>query len=119
MRPRTCDPGARSSTSVSDAQVYSGGLAVASGLEFVVDLLAFIEGAQASLLHGGDVNEGILAAVIRLDEAEAFLHVEKLNCSGCHGMSFDRGGAGHTQRNAQHKKRSSCQGIPNGYEVAI
>jgi hypothetical protein len=38
------------------------------------NLLAFDEAAQASALESGGVNEDVLAAVVRLDEAEA-LHV--------------------------------------------
>jgi hypothetical protein len=46
--------------------------------DFVLNFLPLIEGAQAGALDRTDVNEHILAAVIRLNEAEAFLAVEPL-----------------------------------------
>ena len=49
------------------------------GNELVADLLRFVEGRQTSTLDGADMNEHVLRAVIRLDEAEALLGVEPLN----------------------------------------
>ena len=43
------------------------------------DLLAFAEAADAGALKGGGVNEHVLAAIVRLDEAEALLVVVELN----------------------------------------
>ncbi len=47
-------------------------------LDLEADLLAFAQMAQARLLDSGDVNEDVLGAVVRLDEAEALGGVEKL-----------------------------------------
>ncbi len=47
--------------------------------EFIADLLRFIEGRQTSALDGADMNEYVLRAVIRLDEAETLLGIEPLN----------------------------------------
>ena len=57
-------------------------------LDFVGNLLVFIETTQAGLFNGRDVHEHVRAAVVRLDEAEALLGVEPLDGSGGHGMSF-------------------------------
>jgi hypothetical protein len=51
------------------------------------DLLAFIQAAHASALEGSRVDENVLAAVVRLDEAEALLIVVKLNGTGLHVSS--------------------------------
>src|ERR1044071_1317332 len=61
------------------AEVRRRNLAVAAGFELVRDLLAFAEGRQARALDGGDVDERVLAAVIRLDEAEALGGVEEFH----------------------------------------
>ena len=45
------------------------------------DLLAFIEGAQACLLHGGDVDKNIITAAIRRNKPKALLAVEPLHSS--------------------------------------
>src|SRR6478736_1356062 len=42
-------------------------------------LLAFAEAAYAGALESGGVDEHVLAAIVRLDEAEAFLIVVELN----------------------------------------
>ena len=42
-------------------------------------LLTFSKGRQASVLHGTDVHECIVAAIFTLDEAEALVRVEELN----------------------------------------
>ena len=70
----------------------SGGLEIAGGLlaaalvgfHFVGDLLAFGETTHSCALDSGDVHEHIVAAVIRLDEAEALLLVEPLNSTDSH-----------------------------------
>src|SRR5262249_47682642 len=49
-------------------------------------LLALIEGAQAGALDCADMNEDVLVAVVRLDEAEALLVVEPLH--GAHSHLF-------------------------------
>jgi hypothetical protein len=49
------------------------------------NLLTFHEAAHAGALERRGVDEHVLAAVVRLDEAEAFLIVVKLNGAGVHG----------------------------------
>src|SRR5450432_4231911 len=67
------------------AEVFRAGLAAhAVDLRFEGKLLAFIERAHAGALDGADVHEHVVAAVVRLNKAEALGRVEPLNCSGCH-----------------------------------
>jgi len=74
---------------VREAQIFGRHLAVPAGLQLVGDFLAFGKSAQSRALDGRDMNERVLAAVFRLDEAEAFIDVEKFNGTGCHDLSFD------------------------------
>ena len=60
--------------------------ALLAALKLKAQLLAFVQRTHAGALDRRDVHEHILAAVIRLDEAEALLGVEPLNCSDCHSM---------------------------------
>jgi hypothetical protein len=60
----------------------------AIGLGLESHLLAFVETAQAGTLNGADMHENVWAAVIRLNETEAFLIVEKLYCADSHDDSF-------------------------------
>src|SRR5687768_13674870 len=53
-------------------------------LDFVGNLLVFIEAAQARLFDGRDVDENVLAAVVRLDEAVALGAVEPFYSAGSH-----------------------------------
>src|SRR6266566_1027224 len=48
------------------------------------DLLSLVERTHASAFDRADVHEDILAAIIRLDEAEAFLVIEELHGSSRH-----------------------------------
>ena len=50
----------------------------------VSDLLAIIQALEPGGLDSSDVHEHVLAAVLRLDEAEAFVAVEPLHCSSRH-----------------------------------
>ncbi|CUW98195.1 conserved hypothetical protein [Agrobacterium fabacearum S56] len=70
---------------------HFAGLVVAFQVE--ADLLAFDEFAHTSPLNGGDMNEGIRAAVVRLNEAEAFSGIKPFNCASGHDEPFhsDRG----------------------------
>src|SRR6516162_3473129 len=52
--------------------------------DFELDLLTFIEGREAGSLHRRDMNEHVLSAPLRLDEAVAFGGVEPLYVSCCH-----------------------------------
>src|SRR3984885_8371084 len=67
------------------AEVFRAGLAAhAVDLRFERKLLAFIERTHAGAFDGADMDEHVVAAVIRLNEAEALCRVEPLNCSGSH-----------------------------------
>lgn len=54
--------------------------------DLVADLLAFTQRSKSGPLDGADVNEHIVATVIRLDEAEALRRVKPLYCSHAHGI---------------------------------
>jgi hypothetical protein len=61
------------------AQIVCRGLASPSiGNDLERDLLSLIEAMHPSAFDGADMHEDIPAAVIRLDEAEAFLAIEPL-----------------------------------------
>src|SRR5258708_30790383 len=86
---------------LAGAEVVSRGLATAAVRDDVErNLLALVEGAQTSALNGADVNENVLVAVVRLDEAEALLVVEPLHGAHCHSLiSFQRmHSGGHVSR---------------------
>jgi hypothetical protein len=78
------------------AKTVSGSLEVASRhlaraailLEVEGNLLAFDEFAHAGTLDSGDVDERVRAAVIRLNEAEAFGGVEPFNGASGHDEPF-------------------------------
>ncbi|MBB6221341.1 hypothetical protein GGE66_002311 [Rhizobium leguminosarum] len=57
-------------------------------LKLVADLLAFDDFTHAGALDGRDVNEGVSAAVIRLNEAEALGGIEPFNCASGHNKPF-------------------------------
>jgi hypothetical protein len=68
--------------------LVSGGLAgTAVLLDLEVDLLAFRQALHPGALDGGDVDENVRSAGVRLDEAKAFGGVEPLYGSSCHGSS--------------------------------
>ena len=68
-------------------QVRCRNLTVTAGLELIGDLVAFIETLQARTLDSGDVDECVLVAAFRRNEAEALGGVEELYGAGdaCHG----------------------------------
>src|SRR5690606_21653739 len=59
-----------------------GALAHAVRLDVEGDLLAVDEGAHARRLDGGDVDEHVLRAAVRRDEAEALGGVEEFHGAG-------------------------------------
>lgn len=69
---------------VDRAEVGGGG-APALGDDFEAQPLPFGESGHPGTLHGGDVDEDVLAAVVGLDEAESLRGVEPL-----HGTSVGR-----------------------------
>src|SRR6266852_6827888 len=66
-------------------QIVRRGLACPSiGDNVESDLLSLVEGTHASTFDRADVHEDILAAIVRLDKAEALLVVEELHGSFGH-----------------------------------
>src|SRR5688500_3628118 len=61
------------------------GTAVRFGLE--ADLLAVTKAANSGPLEGRRVDEDVLVAVVRLNEAEGLLVVVDLYCAGNHGIA--------------------------------
>jgi hypothetical protein len=68
----------------------AGGLLTALRHDFEADLLALHQRAHTGALHRGDVHEHILRAIVRLNEAEAFLGIEKLHSSDRHQEFLSR-----------------------------
>src|SRR5690606_12435131 len=85
-RTRRAPTGAlRNDNSLGGLKVGSRGLAAAAvRLDLEGDLLALAELAHAGALDGGRVDEDVLAAVIRLDEAEALVDVVEFHGPGLH-----------------------------------
>ncbi len=79
---------AKRDVSVEDGQVFRRGLAVLTGHEFVFDLLPFVESRQSRPFDGGNVDEGVLGAVARLDEAKSLCRIEPFYCSGSQVSSY-------------------------------
>jgi len=65
------------------AQIACRGLS-ALGHNVERDFLSLVEAMQPGAFHSADVDEDVLAAVVRLDEAKAFLAVEPLYGSSHH-----------------------------------
>lgn len=61
---------------------HLAGLGVA--LKIVGDFLAFGDFTHARSFDGGDVNESINPAIVRLDKAETFGGIEPFNCASGH-----------------------------------
>ena len=75
--------------SAGSAQIVGRRLARAAICDdFVADLLTFTQRSKSGALNGADVHEDILAAIVRLDEAKAFLAVEPLYGSLRHENFF-------------------------------
>src|SRR5690242_17112523 len=55
---------------------------------FIADLLALVQRAHACALDGADMDEHVLGAIVRLNEAEAFLSIEELHGTNGHQFSF-------------------------------
>src|ERR1700674_562238 len=66
-----------------DFEVLCRGLAAIAD-DFVLDLLAFIEGAEAGALYRRDVDKHVLAATLRLNEAVTLDGVEPFHSSDRH-----------------------------------
>ncbi|EGP54090.1 hypothetical protein Agau_P200306 (plasmid) [Agrobacterium tumefaciens F2] len=61
---------------------------LAVALELETNLLTFDEFAHSGALDGRDVNEGVSAAVVRLDETEALGGIEPFHCASGHNEPF-------------------------------
>ena len=57
-------------------------------LEFVAELLAFDDFAHSGAFDGRDMDEGVSAAVVRLDETEALRGIEPFNCASGNDEPF-------------------------------
>jgi hypothetical protein len=57
-------------------------------LEIEADLLTLDEFAHSGALDGGDMDEGVSAAIIGLNEAEALGGIEPFNCASGHDEPF-------------------------------
>jgi hypothetical protein len=84
------------------AELISGHFAGAAvGDEFERDLLAFLQIVDAGALDCADMDERVCAAIVRLNEAEAFLRVEPFYCASGHVETFQ----GVLDRNSMRKAR--------------
>src|SRR3954470_21359226 len=81
------------------------GAAVLGGVEG--DLLALDEAAQARALQRGGVDEHVLGAVVRLDEAEAFLVVVEFHGARNHRGVLFAGGARKPKARKRGRRRWS------------
>src|ERR1035437_1251802 len=53
----------------------------------ILGLLTLIEGAEAGLFNGRDVNENVFSSSLRLNKPIAFHRVEPLHSAACHRRS--------------------------------
>jgi hypothetical protein len=83
-RPGVLSPGPVGLNLKSDGLQIRGGQFATLAHDVVADLLALIEVAHAGTLDCGNVDENVLSAILRLNEAKAFLGVEKLNGTCSH-----------------------------------
>eukprot|EP01012_Entosiphon_sulcatum_P030729 TRINITY_DN3808_c0_g4_i1.p1 TRINITY_DN3808_c0_g4~~TRINITY_DN3808_c0_g4_i1.p1 ORF type:complete len:107 (-),score=7.48 TRINITY_DN3808_c0_g4_i1:18-338(-) len=79
--------GAASGGRLDRLQIASSSLAALRD-HVVADFLAFVERGHPGLLHGRDVHEDVLRAVLRLDETEALLSVEPFDGADRHDRSL-------------------------------
>jgi hypothetical protein len=57
-------------------------------LEFIADFLTFDDFTHTSALDGRNVNEGVIAAVVGLNKAEALGGIKPFNCASGHDEPF-------------------------------
>ena len=69
-------------------QIFGRRFAVLARLEVIRDLLTFMKAVDPGALERGNMHEGILRAVFRLNESEASGRAEELNCSSSHSHTF-------------------------------
>ena len=86
LRKRTREAALRS---LDLLQAVGAGLATALvSDDFVRNLVAFVQAAEACTLDGADVHEHVSTTLVRLDEPEALLTIEPLHCTGSHRISY-------------------------------
>ena len=78
----------REATRLGCLQVHGARAPAPIILEVVCDALLAVQSAHARSFHSADVNEGVGAAVFRLNEAIAFVGIEELYRSSDHLMFF-------------------------------
>src|SRR6185437_7642503 len=94
----------------ADQREIAGRFLAAIAHDLVLDLLTLIEPRQPGALDRRDVDEDVLAAGIRLNEAVALLRVEPLDRTRSHSGL-------HEIRKARHARRvSPCSCRPHGLE---
>src|SRR5215472_8899242 len=105
------------------AQIFRRGLArlsISNNLER--DLLSLVQAPQPGALNRADVHENVFAAVIRLDEAEAFLAIEPLHGSlrhiallsvGVTRQSVNAAGSVHSRFGGNSSVRRGCAAGPS------
>src|SRR3546814_6843763 len=54
--------------------------------QIIGNALILRQGAQTRLFNGSDVDEGVVAAVLRCDEAVALVRIEEFYFAGRHGL---------------------------------
>src|SRR5476651_1992074 len=72
----------------------------ALGGDFVGDLLALVQAVHSRALDGADMDEHVLAAVVRLDESETLGGVEPLDGAFGHHSLSSASGREHAQKRA-------------------
>ncbi len=92
------------------------GLAIGHNLE--QNLLSLVEAVHPGAFDGADVHEDILAAVIRLDKAEAFLAVEPLYCTLRHMTLLSDACLGRLHSRAAGHFRDLEEGRQSGADCA-
>ena len=70
--------------SIRESGYVESARALGAGDDLELDLVTFSQGAEAIALDRGLVDEDVLAAVVWLNEAKAFLGVEPFHCAGGH-----------------------------------
>jgi hypothetical protein len=63
---------------------------ITTRLKFEFDLLAFVQRGEACPLYGGNMDEGVVRAVVRHDKTETLYRIEPLNGSSGHSFSFQQ-----------------------------
>ncbi len=92
-----------------DFQLFGRHLAaLAVRNEFEGNFVTLAQLVETRALYGADVNEGILAAVVRRNEAKAFFGIKPLDGSLRHGNPFLETLQMHASAAADHRNRIFC-----------